>query len=146
MTDMERPAANNDGPPQQPGHRLANADDTERVHCHVDACESIHIITALGGSWCQEHATQFIEQLRRRVARRTAGLPSDAIVGLGIFLRPAPNEWPTSFMWLRCDMCPREWVGPQFEVCTTCKQELADALTLHMQHHDRRNRDIANVA
>jgi hypothetical protein len=37
-------------------------------------------------------------------------------------------------------------VGPQYEVCTTCKQQLADAMTLHVQHHDRRNRDIANVA
>ena len=143
---MERPAANNDGPLQQPGHRLANANNTEWVHCHGDGCESTRLITFLGGSWCQEHATQFIEQLRRRVARRTAGLSSDDLVGLGIFLRPAPNEWPPSFMWLRCDMCPREWVGQQFEVCPTCKQELADAMALHVQYHKRRNGEIANVA
>jgi hypothetical protein len=143
--DMERPAADNDGPPQQSGHQLASGNDSERVHCHADGCTT-NTNTMLGGAWCYEHGEQFIEQLRRRVARRDARLPVDAIVGLGIFLRPAPHEWPSSFAWLRCDMCPREWVGPQFEVCEQCKRELAYALELHQQHHDRRKRAMNHVA
>jgi hypothetical protein len=143
--DMERPAADNDGPPQQSGHQLASGNNSERVHCHADGCTT-NTTTMLGGAWCYEHGTQFIEQMRRRVARRDAGLPDDALVGLGLFMRPASSEWPPSFVWLRCDMCPREWVGPQFEVCPTCKEELANAMTLHVKHHDRRNGAISNVA
>ena len=32
------------------------------------------------------------------------------------------------------------------EALKALEQQLADAMTLHVQHHDRRNRDIANVA
>lgn len=146
MTDMERPAATNDGPPQQSGHRLANGNITKWVHCHSDGCESTRLITFLGGTWCQEHATQFMEHLRRRVARRAAGLSPDAIVGVGIFQRPALEGWPPSFAWLRCDMCPREWVGPQYQVCATCKRALHDALEQHVRHHKQRERDANRVA
>jgi hypothetical protein len=145
--NMQRPAATNDGPQQkQPGQRLDTHHSNDAPRCTVEYCTSTRLIVSLGGLWCPEHATQFIDELHRRVARRAAGLPHDAVVGLGIFQRPTSEDWPPSFAWLRCDMCPREWVGPQYEVCANCKRTLHDALEQHVKHHKQRDREANRVA
>lgn len=146
MTDMERPAVQYDGPLLQPGHRLDTDNSNGLKRCRVEYCKTSHLIVSLGGWWCAEHAAQYIAELRRRVARRAVGLPQDSVIGLGIFLRPASEEWPPSFVWLRCDMCPREWVGPRFEICPQCKLDVDEALELNAKQHARRNRETTHVA
>jgi hypothetical protein len=144
--DMQRPAEVNDGPQQQPGQRLDITNTNGGSHCRVEYCKSTQLILFLGGLWCAEHATQYIDHLRRRVARRAAGLPQDAVIGLGIFVHPTSGDWPPSFGHLRCDMCPREWIGPAYEVCSQCKLDLVDALELHTKQHKQRKWGTSHVA
>lgn len=127
---MERPA-NEGGPHHEPGQRFDDTHRSEPVVCPLDPLRDCHnddTTRRLGTvTYCADCAADFLIRLRRRIARRAASLPEDSPMGLGMAVVPA-TDWPSPYHLLRCDMCPRTWVGLPYEPCDACAEWWRKAL------------------
>jgi len=126
---MERPA-NEGGPHHEPGQRFDKTHRSEPVVCPLDPLRDCHQEPAtrrLGTvTYCRSCADDYVMNLRRRVARREAGLPEDSSVGIGVPLYPA-IEWGPGYHLLQCDSCPYTWIGMAYAVCQSCAAWWRDA-------------------
>jgi hypothetical protein len=140
MSDMERPA-NSGGPNHQSEQRSDSTDSTETVVCRIDAtrnCPGANMVHGLGAYYCRPCLDEYRVKLRRRVARRNIGADPDSTIGVGIVVMPAVG-WADGWYLLKCDMCPREWVGQPYEACSTCATWWREAQHHHEQHHNKRS-------
>ena len=140
MFDMERPAGVG-GPNHQSEQRSDNPDCTETVVCRIDAtrnCSGTNMVHGLGANYCRPCLDDYRSKLQRRVSRRTIGADPESPIGVGVVIMPAFG-WADGWYSLKCDMCPREWVGQPYEACSTCATWWREAQHHHNKLHTHRS-------
>lgn len=142
--DTKRPAGQG-GPSLQPCNRSGDVDRSDPTKCENYTCDNLAAFIRPAKALCDPCRVDFLDNLRRRVARRAAGLDPDSPVGVGLPYAPPPDDWKSlpGYWWLQCDMCPRQWVGRSHEVCVTCRSWWLDAARDMARQHDRGGRDVA---
>lgn len=93
-----------------------DTDDSTRlcVSCNSAPAEALRLTSRLCPechfSWHEELIRKDDER-KRRERERTVGFGDAYAVADG---------WPSDFFYLKCDRCPRVWVGRDGEVCGSC--------------------------
>lgn len=113
--EIERPGVHVPGPFTSNPRGTDDADSSERL-CSL-GCGSPAVAMPLTWSLCPTCHPVWLDKIRERVAM----LDRERTVGVG---RPVciVDGWPSPWMRLRCDRCPREWVGIHGETCPTCEK------------------------
>ena len=135
--DEERPGVHVPGPSLS---RLCELDTVEVTPdvcavCRVARAEAMHLTSALCGP-CWSRWWDGMRLRHPEHARPCQGFECrvcasererrERTVGVGRELHPA-DGWPFPWMWLRCDRCPRKWVGVEWEVCSACARWRGDS-------------------
>jgi hypothetical protein len=118
----ERPGVHVPGPFQSHPEGLDTGHSTALcATCKTSYSEALLISRSL----CQRCHREFYAELVRKDEERKR-LERERTVGFGEAYAVADGG-PRDFFYLRCDRCPRVWVGRDGEVCDSCYKWRGDS-------------------